>query len=229
MALRVRIVGAVVVVPIVALLFAWRPLGGAARAASPGSAAQPGGRGETVETVVFLRHGEKPPQGCGQLDAQGLNRALALSRVLPEKFGKPDYLFAPDPGQKMREADGEVNYVRPLATIEPTAIRYQMPVRTPCGYRDVKQLEDELAKPEYAAATVFVAWEHALAQAGASDLMRRFGSDASVVPRWHGSDFDSLYVVRVTRAAGRPATATFALEHEGLDGLSTAMPVPADR
>ena len=30
------------------------------------------------ETIVFMRHGEKPPEGLGQLDCQGLNRALAL-------------------------------------------------------------------------------------------------------------------------------------------------------
>ena len=50
-----------------------------------------------METVVILRHGEKPEGGLGQLAPQGFNRALALSVVLPQKFGKPDYLFAPDP------------------------------------------------------------------------------------------------------------------------------------
>ena len=183
--------------------------------------------GETVETVVFLRHGERAARGCGQLNAQGLNRALALSRVLPGKFGRPDDLFAPDPAEKMREAAGEANYVRPLATIEPTAIRYEMPVQTPVGYHGVGQLDAELADPRYAGRTVFVVWEHVNAQAAASGLMRLFHADAPVVPRWKGSDFDSLYVVTVTRSPGRPAVARFALDHEGLDGQSTAMPVPA--
>ena len=75
------------------------------------------------------------------MNARGLNRAIALSRVLPEKFGTPDFLFAPDPAEKMREVAGEANYVRPLATIEPTAIRYEMPVQTPVGYHGVKQLD----------------------------------------------------------------------------------------
>ena len=48
-----------------------------------------------VETIVFLRHGEKPEKEIGQLNCQGLNRALALPRVLISKFGRPDYLFAP--------------------------------------------------------------------------------------------------------------------------------------
>ncbi len=33
------------------------------------------------ETLVFVRHGEKPAQGYGQLNCQGLNRALALPAV----------------------------------------------------------------------------------------------------------------------------------------------------
>ena len=30
------------------------------------------------QTIVFLRHGEKPASGLGQLTCQGLNRSLAL-------------------------------------------------------------------------------------------------------------------------------------------------------
>ena len=43
----------------------------------------------TVETIVCIRHGEKPPGGLGQLTCQGLNRALALPKVLLGKFGTP--------------------------------------------------------------------------------------------------------------------------------------------
>jgi hypothetical protein len=51
---------------------------GAAQAAAP-----------LRETIVFVRDGEKPAQGYGQLDCQGLNRALALPAVIAAKFGKP--------------------------------------------------------------------------------------------------------------------------------------------
>src|SRR5580698_4120771 len=74
---------------------------------------------QTVETIVCIRHGEKPPGGLGQLTCRGLNRALALPEVLLKKFGMPQFIFAPNPTQK---ADpGGYYYVRPLATIEPTA------------------------------------------------------------------------------------------------------------
>lgn len=182
----------------------------------------------SVETVVIFRHGEKPEGGLGQLGPQGLNRALALSTVLPEKFGKPDALFAPDPRQKVTDHGDLYCYIRPLATIEPTAIRLGMPVETPCGYRDTAELIAELTKPQYASATLFVAWEHAYARSLAVDLLKRFGADPSKVPNWSNRDYDSLYVVKVRRADGK-TTASFTLDHEGLDNLSATMPAAAQK
>ena len=58
-----------------------------------------------TETIVLIRHGEKPVEGLGQLNCQGLNRALALPFVIEKLFGKPDAVFAPDPAQsKPRES-----------------------------------------------------------------------------------------------------------------------------
>jgi len=84
---------------------------------------------------VLLRHGEKPPGGLGQLTCKGLNRALALPSVLIGRYGKPDFIYAPNPSMQVK--DGRIlptySYVRPLATIEPTAIRLGMPVNTQIG------------------------------------------------------------------------------------------------
>ena len=114
----------------------------------------------TMETIVCIRHGEKPPGGLGQLNIRGLNRSLALPKVLLAKFGTPQFIFAPNPTQK---SDGnKYYYIRPLATIEPTAIRCGLPVNTEFGYQEIQGLESELAKPEYQNAVVFVAWEHGL-------------------------------------------------------------------
>src|ERR1700730_4025255 len=52
---------------------------------------------DAVETIVLVRHGEKPDKGLGQLDCQGLNRALALPPVIAKTFGRPSAVFAPDP------------------------------------------------------------------------------------------------------------------------------------
>ena len=181
-----------------------------------------------TETIVFFRHGEKPPRGLGQLTPQGLNRALALSTLLPAKYGKPDFLLAPDPTlTHVTEGSSTFDYIRPLATIEPTAIALGMPVQTEFGFAQIDKLDAELSKPKYARSVLFVAWEHAYEQKAVADLVNQFAGDPKRVPHWKGTDHDSLYVVRITRAPGRPATVAFTLDHEGLDNLSKAMPKPA--
>jgi hypothetical protein len=89
------------------------------------------------ETIVAIRHAEKPPGGLGQLTCRGLNRALALPKVLIGRFGKPDAIYAPDPADEVMDGSNSYSYVRPLVTIEPTAIALGMPVNTQIGYGDI--------------------------------------------------------------------------------------------
>ena len=177
-----------------------------------------------IETIVFLRHGEKPNKEIGQLDCQGLNRALALPRVLMSKFGRPDFLFAPATTRLPSfGGGGGPNYLRPLATIEPTAIQLGMPVDTDFGYSDIDGLESELIQQKYQKALIFVAWEHNELVKLVRQLVRKFDGDPNQVPNWHGNDFDSLYVVRIT-GPGPTRSVSFAQDHEGLSNLSNDCP-----
>lgn len=180
--------------------------GPAARAADP-----------VTETIVLLRHGEKPPAGLGQLDCQGLNRALALPPVLARRFGRPAAIFAPDPARKVEDEGRAYDYIRPLATIEPTAIALGMPVDASVGFTDTDGLQHRLGEPHLRNALVFVAWEHVRIVHIARSLMARHGGDADAVPAWHESDFDSIYIVRIVRTGDR-ARASFEHAHEGLNG-----------
>ena len=175
------------------------------------------------QTIVFLRHGEKPLLGLGQIDCQGLNRALALPLVLLAKFGKPDAIYAPDPGFKTEDKGAQYNYIRPLATIEPTAIRFGLPVNAAFNLTQIKPLEQDLLKPANSAATIFVAWEHRLAQQAAQQLIDTLGGHVRV-PDWAADDFDSLYVVRVKWQDGKPVSASFKIEAEGLNHQSVECP-----
>jgi len=71
------------------------------------------------ETIVLVRHGEKPAAGLGQLTCKGLNRALALPALLMGRFGKPDLIYAPNPSVQVNDGNNQptYSYVRPLATI----------------------------------------------------------------------------------------------------------------
>jgi hypothetical protein len=171
-------------------------------------------------TLVMFRHGEKPDQGLGQLNCPGLNRALALPDVLLSKFGKPDALFAPNPGVSANDHGKPYNYVRPLATIEPTAIRTGLPVNTQWGLADLAPLEDELLSSNHTGQVLYIAWEHSLLVQIVRDILTQRGADPGVVPAWESDDFDSIYVVNM------PTTgmASFRVEHEGLNGQSPLCP-----
>jgi hypothetical protein len=179
-------------------------------------------RAQTVETLICIRHGEKPPGSLGQLSCRGLNRALALPDVLLKKFGKPQFIFAPNPTQKIDGVPGYY-YVRPLMTIEPTAIRCGLPINTGFGYLEINGLERELQKPPYQNATVFIAWEHNLLDIFTKDVVKANSGNAADVPAWSGKDYDSIFVIKIARSAGH-SSVTFTIDHEGLNNLSDDCP-----
>jgi len=174
-----------------------------------------------TETIVLIRHGEKPHGGLGQLSCQGLNRALALPNVLIGKFGKPQYIFAPNPSEKVDAA--KYFYVRPLVTIEPTAIRLKLPVNTQYGYLEIEALQNELLLPKYRNSTIFMAWEHGMQNVFAKRLVKHFGVDPKIIPSWPGNEYDMIYVFKITTKGGK-STLTFKIEHEGLNNRDENCP-----
>jgi hypothetical protein len=175
------------------------------------------------ETIVFVRHGEKPPQGLGQLSCRGLNRALALPAVIQKSFGKPGAIFAPNPSDQKKDEGEQYDYVRPLTTIEPAAIGFGMPVKAQIGYSDAEGLRNALEDPAYRDALVLVGWEHKIIVAVARELLSAHGGNPSDVPDWNRDDFDSVYVVTIDWSGPEPK-ATFAHGSEGLDGESDTCP-----
>jgi hypothetical protein len=178
---------------------------------------------QAEQTIVFFRHGEKPSGGLGQLTCQGLNRALELPGVLLSKFGAPDYLYAPNPAVKMNDPAGSFFYVRPLATIEPVAIRAGKSVNTRYGYNDITGLRNVLITSRKANDTLFVAWEHAYLVRIAQSIMTAYGGGATV-PAWTTGDYDSLYVITVDYSPDGSIRARFSRDRQNLNGLPTACP-----
>ena len=175
------------------------------------------------QTIVFFRHGEKPSGGLGQLTCKGLHRALELPNVLLSKFGTPDYLYAPNPAVKMNDPAGSFYYVRPLATIEPVAIRAGKSVNTRYGYNDVAGLKSVLITASKADDTLFVAWEHAYLVKIAQSIMTSYGGGFTV-PTWTTGDYDSLYIINVDYGADGSIRARFSRDYERLDNLPTTCP-----
>jgi len=177
---------------------------------------------DAEQTIVFLRHGEKPASGLGQLTCQGLNRSLALPDVLLAKYGTPDYLYAPNPAVKIADPGGSFFYVRPLATIEPTAVRTGVSINTGYGYTDIASLQQLLIKSSKANTTIFVAWEHAYLVKIVQNIMNQYGG-GQAVPAWTTGDYDSLYVLTVNYTSNG-ITAQFHRDSEGLNGQPIVCP-----
>lgn len=175
-------------------------------------------------TIVFVRHGEKPEGGLGQLNCQGLNRALALAPIIAKSFGRPDAIFAPNPSHPKEDAGGLYNYIRPLATIEPTAIWFGLPVDVSLDFQDIEGLQGALESRRVSDRNVFVlvAWEHRKIAPIVRALLAAHEADAEMVKKvkdWDRKDFDSMYVVTISKTK-----ATFDQRHEGLDGQPDGCP-----
>jgi hypothetical protein len=189
------------------------------------------GAAAAEETIVFIRHGEKPAAGLGQLDCQGLNRSLKLPAVIKAMFGKPKVILAPDPGKQKEDGGVMYDYVRPLATIEPTAIAFGMPVNAQIGLDDTAGLTGELEKDAYRDALVLVGWEHKIINEVECQLLTgsgcAFQKDANGVKKsgdvvkWDGDDFDRIDVIRIDRSGSK---ATIETKSEGLNGQPQACP-----
>ncbi|QND54263.1 hypothetical protein HB779_16515 [Phyllobacterium sp. 628] len=170
-----------------------------------------------------MRHGEKPEKGLGQLNCQGLNRALALPSVIAKTLGRPDFIFAPNPSDQKKDDGKRYDYIRPLATVEPTAISFGLPVNVSIGVSDADDLAKALTKTPLRNARVLVAWEHKKIDNIVSDLLTTNGGNSAQVPKWDGDDFDSIYIVTITRN-GDVAKAAFEIKHQGLNGQSQTCP-----
>ena len=159
-----------------------------------------------MQTLVFLRHGEKPAGGLGQLNCQGLNRAMNLATVLPEKFGKANFVFAANPTRNVEEGeqDNSYSYIRPLMTISPSAIKLGLPVNITFSANDTSALADELVENKYHNAIIYTAWSHGYLP----ELINKVASEASgekhtITADWSGSDYDTLYVLTLTWHNGK--------------------------
>src|SRR5580658_143351 len=177
------------------------------------------------ETIVAIRHAEKPPTSLGQLTCKGLNRALALPKVLIPRYGKPDRIYAPDPAGRIgRLGNLSYSYVRPLMTIDPTAIQLEMPVNALIGFKNVGQLRKEVLAPENTNSVIYLAWEHVYLNQFAKKLLKAYGKDPAVVPDWPDNEYDRIYIFRITDVDGKKDLA-FSVEQQGLtDSLSDKCP-----
>lgn len=167
------------------------------------------------QTLVFIRHGEKPDNESGQLTCKGLNRSLALPNVLINQFGKPDALFAAAPKQSKLG-----NSLRSLQTLSPLAIKMSLPIHLNYHAKEIKELREDLLSQQYENSVIFIAWEHDNLVKVARDIMKKEGGDPKLIPKWKSSDFDSIYILKIIRE-GDKKSVIFEQRQQGLNGVSS--------
>lgn len=187
------------------------------------SRAQPA---DGTQTLVFLRHAEKPAGGLGQLNCQGLNRAIDLATLLPEKFGKADYVFAANPTRNVEEGelDNSYSYIRPLMTISPSAIKLGLPVNINFSANDTSDLADELLHDKYHNSVIYTAWSHGYLP----ELINKVAGEAvgkrqKITEDWESGDYDSLYVLTLTWHNGKASLQSHSYK-QGLDNGQETCP-----
>ncbi|MGX1187294.1 hypothetical protein AB7M29_004973 [Pseudomonas sp. F-14 TE3623] len=187
------------------------------------SRAQPA---DGTQTLVFLRHGEKPAGGLGQLNCQGLNRAIDLATLLPEKFGKANYVFAANPTRNVEEGelDNSYSYIRPLMTISPSAIKLGLPVNIEFSANDTSDLADELLHDKYHNSVIYTAWSHGYLPELINKVAgEAVGKEQNITDDWESSDYDSLYVLTLTWHNGKASLQSHSYK-QGLDNGQESCP-----
>jgi hypothetical protein len=182
-----------------------------------------------TQTLVFLRHAEKPKMGLGQLNCQGLNRAIELAEVLPKEFGNADFIFAANPNRHVEEGEGDLSYsyVRPLMTVGPSAIKLGLPINIDFGANDTSDLAGELMEDKYHNATIYTAWSHGyLPELINSVAEKASGESVNLIDDWTGDDFDSVVVMTLKWQNGK-ATLDYQSHKQGLNDGAHTCPTPA--
>jgi hypothetical protein len=174
--------------------------------------------------IVLIRHAEKPPAGMGQLSCKGLRRALALPDVLLDLFGRPDKIIAPDPARTKPDHGVSYAYIRPLATIEPAAIRVGLPVDVGLGFEEIDALKNKLLRDTRQPAQIWVAWEHKLLVKMERALLADLGEPGLAVPDWDDADFDRVDVIEIHRTANGSPQASYQRLKQNLDKLPGSCP-----
>lgn len=172
----------------------------------------------STQVIVFVRHGEKPNNDSGQLTCKGLNRALALPDVLIAQFGMPDALFASAPKQNKLGSS-----LRAVQTITPTAIKVSLPIHLNYHAKETKELQKALLSSQYENSVIFIAWEHDNLVKAAKGIMKSEGGNPDEIPKWLGTDFDSIYVLRINRD-NDSNTITFEHTQQGLNNVAEICP-----
>lgn len=151
-----------------------------------------------AQTVVIIRHGEKPLKGKN-LNCQGLNRSLKLPAVLYSKFGVPGSIYVPSLDNNI-----STGHARMFQTVIPLAAKYNLKINSKYAETDTAALAKEIKKQK---GIVLVVWQHSIIPS----IVRVLGVQGFKM-HWADNDYDSIWIINFQKGI---AKITF--DKEGLE------------
>ncbi|WP_284314532.1 SixA phosphatase family protein [Labrys miyagiensis] len=143
--------------------------------------------------IFVMRHAEKMDDpNDPNLSEAGRARAQALVKWFPEKFGRPDFIFATSISRHSE---------RPIQTVMPLAENLGLPLNSTFADQDYGALAKLLlTEPKFAGKSILVCWHHG----NIPSLMNRLGASVGTYPDpWNSKVFDLLLEADYTEA-GQP-------------------------
>lgn len=151
----------------------------------------------TPKAIIIIRHGDKldQPQPGPALSAKGQVRAVKFAFYYLEKFGEPDFVFAPNPNSFV----GKNSSIRELQTVAPLINMLSrkhpetgFPILHPYENADFKKLASYVLKDKmFNDKTILICWSHKKIP----QLAEKLGIKQSL-PQWQAADYDSVYVIK---------------------------------
>ena len=142
-----------------------------------------------AQTVVIIRHGEKPEKGKN-LNCQGLNRSLKLPAVIFSKFGIPGSIYVPSLDNNV-----STGHARMFETVIPLAAKYNLKINSQYAETDIAALAKEIMKQS---GVVLVVWQHSTIPS----IVRALGVDLLNM-HWDDNDYDSIWIIHFQKGIAK--------------------------
>jgi hypothetical protein len=142
-----------------------------------------------AQTVVIIRHAEKPPKGKN-LNCKGLNRSLKLPAVLYSKFGIPGSIYVPSLDNNV-----STGHARMFQTVVPLAAKYNLKINSKYTEADTTALANDIKRQK---GIVLVVWQHSTLPS----IVRALGVQGFNM-LWGNNDYDSIWIVNFTNGVAK--------------------------
>ncbi len=142
-----------------------------------------------AQTIVIIRHGEKPPKG-NNLNCQGLNRSLELPAVLYSKFGIPGSIYVPS-----LDNNTSTGHARMFQTVVPLVAKYNLKINSKYTEADTTALAREIKSRK---GFVLVVWKHSIIPS----IVRALGVQGFNM-HWSDDDYDSIWIINIQKGIAK--------------------------